>query len=139
MQIIEYPQKELWPTLLNRPGMQSENLESSARKILDEVKNRGDNALLEYSVLFDQTFNIDLIVRDEEFDSAAEMLDAELKTAILQAKKNISKFHENQQIHESEVEIMPGIHCWRKSVPIEKIGLYIPGGTAPLFSTLLML
>ncbi len=139
IQIIEYPRKELWPTLLNRPGMQFENLETSVRKILDEVKNRGDKAVLEYSVLFDQALNIDLIVRDEEFVRAEEMLDAELKTAILQAKKNISKFHENQQIHEPGVDIKPGIHCWRKSVAIEKIGLYIPGGTAPLFSTLLML
>jgi histidinol dehydrogenase len=139
MQIIEYPQKELWPTLLNRPGMQSENLETSVRKILDEVKIMGDKAVLEYSVLFDQALNVDLIVRDEEFDQAEEMLAAELKVAILQAKKNISKFHENQQIHEPGVDIMPGIHCWRKSVAIEKIGLYIPGGTAPLFSTLLML
>ncbi len=139
MQIIEYPQKELWPTLLSRPGMQSENLETSVRKILDEVKNRGDKAVLEYSVLFDQASNVDLIVRDEEFERAEEVLDAELKTAILQAKKNISKFHEYQQIHEPGVDIMPGIHCWRKSVAIEKIGLYIPGGTAPLFSTLLML
>jgi histidinol dehydrogenase len=139
MQIIEYPQKELWPTLLSRPGMQSEDLETSVRKILGEVKNRGDKAIVEYSVLFDQASNVDLIVGDEEFERAEERLDAELKTAILQAKKNISKFHENQLIHESGVDILPGIYCWRKSVAIEKIGLYIPGGTAPLFSTLLML
>jgi histidinol dehydrogenase len=139
MQIIEYPQREHWPILLNRPGMQSENLEKSVRKILDEVKDRGDKAVLEYSVLYDQVLNIDLIVRDKEFDLAEEVLDAKLKIAILQAKKNISKFHENQQILEPGVDITPGIQCWRKSVAIEKIGFYIPGGTAPLFSTLLML
>jgi histidinol dehydrogenase len=139
MQIIEYPQKEQWAALLGRPGISSEKLETSVRKILEDVKKTGDKAVMEYSVLFDQTPQVDLIVGDEEFEKAEEMLDKELITAIHQAKENILKFHSNQQKQESEVDILPGIQCWRKSVAIEKIGLYIPGGTAPLFSTLLML
>ncbi len=93
----------------------------------------------EYSFLFDNIKTDDFLVREEEFDLAESTLDEELKTAIQHAEKNISTFHSNQQIQESKVEIQPGIQCWRKSVGIEKVGLYIPGGTAPLFSTLLML
>jgi histidinol dehydrogenase len=139
MQIIEYPQKQHWAALLSRPVIQTENLESGVRKILDNVKKMGDSAVLEYSVLFDHVQNAGLFVREEEFEMAEKILDEKLKAAIHQAEKNISKFHKHHQMEESGVDIMPGIHCWRKSVAIEKIGFYIPGGTAPLFSTLLML
>ncbi len=139
MQIIEYPNKQQWAALLTRPSIHAENLDSGVRKILEEVKKKGDKAIFEYSILYDQIPQVDLIVPEDEFIIAEKMLDKDLKTAIQLAEKNISKFHSNQNILESGVDIMPGIHCWRKSVPIEKIGLYIPGGTAPLFSTLLML
>ncbi|HEV3222437.1 MAG TPA: histidinol dehydrogenase [Puia sp.] len=139
LQIIENPEKQHWETLLGRPVINSENLETSVRKILEDVKKTGDKAVMEYSVLFDQITSIDLIVREKEFDEAENKLGEELKAAIHQAEKNISIFHSNQQKQEPVVETLPGISCWRKSVAIEKIGLYIPGGTAPLFSTLLML
>jgi histidinol dehydrogenase len=139
LQIIEYPQKKSWATLLARPVINSENLVSSVRKILQDIKNTGDKAVLEYSALYDQISGGNLIVKDQEFVAAERTLDEELKIAIRHAEKNISKFHSNQQLEEPVVNIAPGIHCWRKSVAIEKIGLYIPGGTAPLFSTLLML
>lgn len=139
LQIIENPEKSLWPDLLVRPIINSENLETDVKKILEDVKMSGDKAVMKYSVLFDQIDGMDLIVSEMELNEAENRLGKELKDAILQAEKNISKFHSNQQFRETEVEIMPGIRCWRKSVAIEKIGLYIPGGTAPLFSSLLML
>jgi histidinol dehydrogenase len=139
LQIIENPQKLQWATLLERPVINSENLETSVRKIMEEVKKTGDKAVMEYSALYDQSTIPDLIIQEKEFDAAENKLDEDLKIAIRQAEKNISTFHSNQQIQEPEVETLPGIRCWRKSVAIEKIGLYIPGGTAPLFSTLLML
>jgi histidinol dehydrogenase len=139
LQIIENPEKQQWATLLSRPVINSENLEKEVRKILEDVKRTGDKAVMEYSVLFDRKHAIDLTVQEEEFEQAEKKLSKELKAAIRQAEKNISKFHNNQRMLETEVETLPGIRCWRKSVAIEKIGLYIPGGTAPLFSTLLML
>jgi histidinol dehydrogenase len=139
LQIIENPEKQLWTALLARPVINSENLETRVREILEDVKRTGDKAVMGYSVLFDQTVIVDLVVQKKEFDEAENKLDEELKAAIQQAEKNISTFHSNQQIPEPEVETIPGIRCWRKAVAIEKIGLYIPGGSAPLFSTLLML
>src|ERR1700676_3218195 len=139
LQIIENPEKQQWATLLSRPVINSENLEKDVRKILEDVKRTDDKAVMEYSVLFDRTNAIDLTVQKEEYDEAEKKLSEELKAAIRQAEKNISTFHNNQRMLEPEVETLPGILCWRKSVAIEKIGLYIPGGTAPLFSTLLML
>ncbi len=139
LQIIENPDKQEWSNLLRRPIINSENLETAVRKILEDIKKTGDKAVMEYAVLFDKTTAIDLIVREKEFNDAEKKLGEELKAAIRQAEKNISTFHSNQQMLEPEVETLPGIHCWRKSLAIEKIGLYVPGGTAPLFSTLLML
>ena len=139
LQIIENPEKQQWATLLSRPVINPENLEKDVRKIMEDVKRTGDKAVMEYSVLFDRTNAIDLKVQEEEFDEGGKKLSKELKSAIRQAEKNISTFHNNQRMLEPEVETLPGIRCWRKSVAIEKIGLYIPGGTAPLFSTLLML
>ena len=98
IQIIEYPRREHWAALLSRPVIQTENLESGVRKILDDVKKMGDNAILKYSVLFDHVQSMDLFVREEEFATAEKALDEKLKIAIQQAEKNISKFHKNQQI-----------------------------------------
>lgn len=139
LQIINNPEKQIWKNLLERSVFHSEDLDPSVRRILDDVKKNGDKAVKEYSFLFDNIKAEDFLVREEEFDLAESVLDEELKTAIRQAEKNISTFHRSQQTRESKIEIQPGIQCWRKSVGIEKVGLYIPGGTAPLFSTLLML
>jgi histidinol dehydrogenase len=139
LQIFENPERQQWATMLKRPVINSGNMEIDVRKILEDVKETGDKAVMEFSALFDKTSAIDLKVEEKEFDEAEKKLGEELKAAILQAKKNISIFHSNQCIPEPEVEILPGIRCWRKSLAIEKIGLYVPGGTAPLFSTLLML
>jgi histidinol dehydrogenase len=138
IQIIDNPQKSDWPALMARPSVHSKELDSTVQKILDDVKKRGDEAVNEYSRLFDQLSQAAL-VEDSEFDLANKSLAENLKKAIRQAKENISAFHRNQVLQESVVETTPGIRCWRKSVAIEKVGLYIPGGTAPLFSTLLML
>ena len=139
IQIIENPEKKLWSSLLQRPVMQAETLDTVVRKILDDVCKDGDRAVDRYSLEFDHSEIADRLVPESEFGLAQEKLGVGLKTAICQAKQNIEKFHASQQNTESTVEIQSGIRCWRKSVAIEKVGLYVPGGTAPLFSTLLML
>jgi histidinol dehydrogenase len=137
--IIENPEKQRWPNLLTRSADHSENLDAGVRKILEDVKRKGDQAVDAYSLQFDQVHIPERLVKQIEFDEAEKKLNDDLKTAILQAKQNITIFHRNQVVEEPLVETRPGIRCWRKSVAIEKVGLYIPGGTAPLFSTLLML
>ncbi len=137
--IIENPRKELWTKILARPVFLAEDLDITVRKILSDVKHRGDKAVSEYSLQFDQVSVANGMVQPEEFSHAANSLEAGLKTAINQAKENITVFHRNQLVAELPVEINSGIRCWRKPVAIEKVGLYIPGGTAPLFSTVLML
>src|SRR4030095_11692892 len=116
-----------------------ENLEESVRKILSEVKTRGDKAVDEYSLQFDKVSVRDRLVTYDEFTESEKKLKRELKDAILRAKEKIESSHRNQILPETAVETGAGIKCWRRSVAIEKVGLYIPGGTAPLFSTLLML
>lgn len=139
MKIIENPGKQEWLQLLSRPVPQSDSLDTLVRKILEEVKSAGDTAVDAYSFQFDQVKLDNCMVSEVDLSEAENHLSGSLKTAILQAKKNIETFHRNQITPEPAVETGPGIRCWRKSVAIEKVGLYIPGGTAPLFSTLLML
>ncbi len=139
LQIIENPEKQRWPGLLARPVYHSGNFDVSVRKILEDVKQNGDKALDVYNRQFDKVGFTRGAVQDSEFDEAENKLDENLKAAIRQARKNIEKFHMNQLTPEPSVETQTGIRCWRKPVAIEKVGLYIPGGTAPLFSTLLML
>ncbi len=139
LQIIENPEKQRWAALLKRPVLQSEDLDDTVREILEGIKKGRDKALNTYSVQFEQSAISNRIVSEKEMEAAEGKLEENLKTAIRQAKKNIEAFHSKQLTPESEVEVMPGIRCWRKAVAIEKVGLYIPGGTAPLFSTLLML
>jgi histidinol dehydrogenase len=139
MQIIENPEKTRWPELLARPVYHSVGLDASVRKIMEDVKSRGDKAVNEYTEKFDQVRIGNAAVPLAGLDGAEKLLGENLKAAIRLAKKNITTFHRNQIMDESKIETMPGIHCWRRSVAIEKVGLYIPGGTAPLFSTLLML
>jgi histidinol dehydrogenase len=137
--IIENLAKQHWAAMLARPVYHAENLDSTVREILTDVKNRGDIAVDQYSLQFDQVVLTDRLVNTAEFNRAENVLEPGLKAAIRQAKENISAFHRNQLVEEPPVEIHNGIRCWRKPVAIEKVGLYIPGGTAPLFSTLLML
>lgn len=139
LQIIENPAKQQWKDLLARPIYHSDILDTSVREILKEVKCMGDKAVDAYSFQFDHVSFVNRKVNPAEFDEAENKLDEKLKSAIRQAKQNIAVFHKNQLVSEPAFETQPGIKCWRKSVAIEKVGLYIPGGTAPLFSTLLML
>lgn len=139
MQLFEYPDPSSWPALLQRPVMDTTALEGSVSGILQEVKTGGDAAVRKYALQFDQVQLDALQVTETEFAQAAAALDPALKQAILQAKQNIETFHRAQQEAGKIIETMPGVQCWRRSVAIEKVGLYIPGGSAPLFSTILML
>lgn len=139
MHIIEYPAKEDWEKILARPQKDTALLEAAVRRIMEEVKLGGDRAVDKYSLEFDKVDLRERLVAESEWKAAETTLSEPLKAAIRQAKSNIQKFHSKQRVQEEEMETMPGIRCWRKSVPIEKVGLYIPGGTAPLFSTVLML
>lgn len=139
MQVIRYPEKNTWSTLLRRPVLDTRQLEATVSAILDDVKTNGDVAVLKYTAQFDKVELADLRVDAEEFAAADAALDEPLKNAIRQAAANIEAFHRAQVEEVTMMETMPGVQCWRKPVGIEKVGLYIPGGTAPLFSTILML
>lgn len=139
MILIDYPEKSQWQELLKRPVMNTESLFSTVQGIIDRVKAGGDEAVLQYEMQFDKVSLSALTVSSEEFDEAENLIDEELKAAIRLAAENISAFHAAQRFVGKKVETQPGVTCWQKAVPIEKVGLYIPGGTAPLFSTVLML
>lgn len=139
MILIDYPDRAQWPVLLERPVMDTESLFGVVQEIIARVKKDGDEAVLQYEKLFDKVELASLAVKDEEFDEAERLVDDELKAAIRLAAENISTFHASQRFEGRKVETRPGVVCWQKAVPIEKVGLYIPGGTAPLFSTVLML
>lgn len=139
MQVIVNPGRQDWKGLLQRPYADNTSVLQTVQEILTEVKERGDSAVKEFTQRFGSVTLDALQVSEEEISSAASDLSDELKTAIQQAKQNIETFHKAQAGKAEVVETMPGIQCWRKSVGIEKVGLYIPGGTAPLFSTVLML
>ncbi|MCU4166284.1 histidinol dehydrogenase [Carboxylicivirga caseinilyticus] len=139
MQKIIYPEKESWATLLERPDNGLEDLFDTARGVLDDVKRNKDAALIKYTRMFDGVELDDFKVMQTEIDEACINISSDLKEAILTAKKNIETFHKAQLREVKVIETMPGVQCWQKAVPIEKVGLYIPGGTAPLFSTVLML
>jgi histidinol dehydrogenase len=139
MQIIKHPKKSEWSRLLKRPAIDSSSLEASVTNILHQVKASGDEALKRFATIYDKVSVSELQVTKEEIEAAAATISDELKDAIALAKKNIETFHSKQVSIVEKVETMPGVVCWRKSVAIEKVGLYIPGGTAPLFSTILML
>jgi histidinol dehydrogenase len=139
MQTLLYPPYEKWDQLCTRPEIDKADLDQSVRFILNKVKSDGDEALREYALKFDKITLTDLRVSQSEIDAAAEKVPDKLKKAINVAKANIEKFHLSQLRNEDIVETTPGVKCWRKNKPVEKVGLYIPGGTAPLFSTVLML
>lgn len=139
MKLYSYPDKTAWPAILQRPVMEMESLESTVQAVLDEVRRNGDEALRAYTERFDGVRLSGFQVSEAELEEAETLLGEELKAAIQTARNNIESFHRRQAETIEEVETMPGVRCWRRSVAIEKVGLYIPGGTAPLFSTVLML
>lgn len=139
MKIIEFPQRDLWKELSERPQKSAETVRLRVSEIIDRVISGGDNSLLELTRELDGVSLDSLFVTEEEISAASQHLDARLKMAIDVAASNIELFHKAQIPVEIEVETMPGIKCCQKSFPIKRVGLYIPGGTAPLFSTLLML
>lgn len=139
MNIISYPAREEWAELLQRPVLPKGDIESKVHAILDAVNERGDQALFEFAKKFDGFEGTSLEIAEERIAAAQLSLDETLKNAIKQAYQNVRKFHEAQRQPIEKVETMPGVFCWRKSVGIEKVGIYIPGGSAPLFSTVLML
>jgi histidinol dehydrogenase len=139
MNIIPFPDRSLWPSLLMRPAQESKEIESKVLPILDSVRTKGDQALRELALKFDSVELKDLAFSSAEMDAAGALLSEELKEAIAQAYRNIYTFHEKQLQPAEKIETMAGVTCWRRSVGIDKVGIYIPGGTAPLFSTVLML
>jgi len=139
MEIIKYPNPDEWNKLIKRPALDVSSLFGTVQKVLDEVRTQGDEAVKKYGEQFDKVKISDLLVSETEINEAETLVDAELKEAILIAKNNIEKFHEAQKFNGNRIETTTGVTCWQKAVAIEKVGLYIPGGSAPLFSTVLML
>jgi histidinol dehydrogenase len=139
MQIIKYPPQSEWKELIGRPSIDNTCLSDTVNGILDDVRQKGDEAVKIYEAKFDGVNLESLLLSEEEKTEAGTLITPELKQAILQAKANIEKFHAAQKQDLPKVETSQGVVCWQKAVAIEKIGLYVPGGTAPLFSTVLML
>ena len=139
MILVDYPEKSKWAELLKRPVMNTESLFDTVRDIIRAVRAEGDKAVLRYEALFDKVQLEALEVTPQEFDEAEALVSEELKDAIRLAAENIGTFHAAQRFEPRKVETQPGVTCWQKAVPIERVGLYVPGGTAPLFSTVLML
>lgn len=139
MKIFKHPQPCEWADIVERPHMDVSSLSATVNTVLQDVKTRGDEAVKEYEEKFDHARLTDLAVSQDEMDEAERLVSAELKEALILAHANIKRFHAAQEFQSIKVETAPGVTCWQKSVPIEKVGLYIPGGTAPLFSTVLML
>jgi len=135
----KYPDRAEWETLQQRPELDVSSLFDTVRTVLNDVKVKGDEAVRLYCERFDKVRVDNLLVSDEEILEAESLLSGELKSAISIALRNIEKFHASQCFESKHVETIPGVVCWQKAVAIEKVGLYIPGGTAPLFSTVLML
>ena len=139
MKIIRYPKKEQWAEICQRPHLDITQLQATVNTVLNNVRQRGDAAVKEYEQRFDHAILTSLAVSEAEIDEAETLVSDELKAAIQLAHENIYKFHAAQKFEGQKIETRAGVVCWQKSVAIEKVGLYIPGGTAPLFSTVLML
>jgi len=139
MQVIKYPALETWSTLLSRPALDSQSLFEKVGSILSDVKHHGDKAVKKYTFQFDKVQIDQLEVTREEIEDASLQIPKDLKEAIEMCRRNIWKFHSAQQHDLPQIQTTPGVICWQKAIPIEKVGLYVPGGTAPLFSTVLML
>ena len=139
MKIYKYPSREEWKELTERPHLDVSQLNNTVADVLKNIRENGDKAVKEYEEKFDHASLETLAVTEEEIESALKEVSAELLDSLRLAHKNIETFHKAQQFVGEKVETAPGVTCWQKSVPIERVGLYIPGGTAPLFSTVLML
>ena len=139
MNIIRYPEKKDWSKIVERPHLDVSKLNETVASVLADVKKRGDDAVKGYELKFDHVDLPSLAVSEAEMEEAERLVDSDLKAAIQLAHYNIQAFHEAQKFRSKKVETQPGVTCWQKSIAIEKVGLYIPGGTAPLFSTVLML
>lgn len=139
MQIIRYPDKSTWQELLKRPALSGQDMNAIVMPVMENVRKNGDRALYEYTEKFDHVALSSLRVSQEEFLEAASRVDNDLKKAIALASHHIEIFHRSQQTNPEKIETAPGVTCWQKPVAIERVGLYIPGGSAPLFSTVLML
>ncbi|MFV0418754.1 MAG: histidinol dehydrogenase [Dysgonomonas sp.] len=139
MQIIKYPARTEWKKILARPLFDVSSLNETVGNVLSDIKERGDKAVLEYEAKFDKVELDSLEVSQNEIDESENLISDELKDAIRIAKRNIEIFHSSQIFETRKIETTSGVTCWQKAVAIDKVGLYIPGGTAPLFSTVLML
>lgn len=139
MKVIKYPQRSEWSKILARPAFDTSSLNATVSSILAEIKSGGDKAVIGYEEKFDKVQLTSLSVSEKEIEDSEKLLPENLKSAIRTAKDNIEKFHTAQKFEPKKIETTAGVVCWQKAVGIEKVGLYIPGGTAPLFSTVLML
>jgi len=139
MRIIKYPKREQWAEIIERPRLDLSQLNATVASVLADVKQRGDEAVKEYEAKFDKVALTSLAVTEQEMDEAENLISNDLKDAIILAHHNIKVFHISQRFVGQKIKTQEGVICWQKSVAIEKVGLYIPGGTAPLFSTVLML
>ena len=139
MKLIKYPDRSQWNEILKRPVLETESLFDTVRNIINRVRAGGDRVVMEYEAVFDKAELTSLAVTSAEIEEAEKEVPIELKAAIYLAKRNIETFHYAQRFEGKKVDTMEGVTCWQKAVAIEKVGLYIPGGTAPLFSTVLML
>ena len=139
MNIIKYPKQEEWAEICQRPHLDITQLQATVNTVLSDVRTRGDEAVKEYEERFDHAVLTSLAVTEAEIDEAERLVSEELKAAIVLAHENIHQFHAAQKFEGHKIQTREGVTCWQKSVAIEKVGLYIPGGTAPLFSTVLML
>ena len=139
MRIIKYPKREQWAEIIERPRLDLSQLNATVASVLADVKQRGDEAVKEYEAKFDKVALTSLAVTEQEMDEAESLINNDLKDAIILAHHNIKVFHISQRFVGQKIKTQEGVICWQKSVAIEKVGLYIPGGTAPLFSTVLML
>ena len=139
MNVIKYPSREEWKNIIERPHLDVSQLNQTVANVLADIRQRGDEAVKGYELKFDHVDLDSLAVTEQEIAEAAKKVSKPLREAIELAHHNIKVFHEAQRFESKKVETQPGVVCWQKSVPIEKVGLYIPGGTAPLFSTVLML
>ncbi len=139
MKTYRYPEKNLWGEITSRPRLDLTKLNETVAQVLSDVRQRGDEAVKEYELKFDKAALQSLAISEQEMQEAEQLVSSELKAAIELAHQNIYQFHAAQKFEGKKVETQPGVSCWQKSVAIERVGLYIPGGTAPLFSTVLML
>ena len=139
LKITRYPKEAEWATLLRRPTKDATTLNATVASVLSDVRQRGDEAVREYEEKFDKVRLDSLLVSEQEMQDAEGQISEELKNALTLAHRNIHTFHASQRFEGKPCSVAPGVTCWQKAIPIERVGLYIPGGTAPLFSTVLML